>query len=349
LKIIFKDLKKGEIKLVPENPDDIWHLYNIIRKGDLVRAVTFRSTEQKRDMIRSKKMEKKKMKLGIRVEDVKFHEFSDRLRIHGLIEEGPQDLGSYHTLNITSGDNEPLTIIKEEWTNYELNRLEEAVRQGKQTIVLFISLDEDTATIAILRQSGVEWIADIHSHQPGKMYDTPSTEREYFEDIINLIKQYKKEETPLIIIGPGFTREQLFKYGKERESELFKNSITYGTGHAGMNGIQEALKSGVVERIARENRVVFETKLVDKLLEEIRRDGLVGYGKREVEVLLESGAVKHLLLTEKLLREESGERLLRLAQQHNTDFTVVSISHDAGRKLEGLGGAAAFLRFKLQN
>ena len=82
MKVIFKDLKHGEIKLVPENLDDIWHLYNIIDENDLVRAVTFRTDEQKDDKIRSKKSEKKRMKLGIRVSEVKFHEFSDRLRIH---------------------------------------------------------------------------------------------------------------------------------------------------------------------------------------------------------------------------------------------------------------------------
>ena len=90
MKVLFKDLKHKELKLVPENLDDIWHLYNIVENGDLVRAVTFRTDEQKDDKIRSKKIEKKRIKIGLRVSEVKFHEFSDRLRIHGTIEEGPQ-------------------------------------------------------------------------------------------------------------------------------------------------------------------------------------------------------------------------------------------------------------------
>ncbi len=122
MKVLFKDLKHGEIKLVPENLDDIWHLYNIIEENDLVRAVTFRTDEQKDDKKRSKKAEKKRMKLGIRVSEVKFHEFSDRLRIHGIIEEGPRDLGSFHTLNIDADKMEPITIIKENWKDYQLKR-----------------------------------------------------------------------------------------------------------------------------------------------------------------------------------------------------------------------------------
>ncbi|MCK5635971.1 MAG: pelota family protein, partial [Thermoplasmatales archaeon] len=150
MKVIFKDLKHGEIKLVPENLDDIWHLYNIIDENDLVRAVTFRTDEQKDDKIRSKKSEKKRMKLGIRVSEVKFHEFSDRLRIHGTIEEGPQDLGSFHTLNITADKMNSFSIVKEQWKDHQLQRIDEAVRLRNESIITFVSLDEDTATIAVL-------------------------------------------------------------------------------------------------------------------------------------------------------------------------------------------------------
>ena len=347
MRVVYKDMKQGEIKLIPENDDDLWHLYNIIKPSDLIKAVTFRSTEQKADLIRSKKAEKKKMKLGIRVEDVKFHEFSDRLRIHGVIEEGPQDLGSYHTLNITAEDNEPISIIKEEWLPYELDRIDEAVKQRKQPKVVFVSLDEDTATIAILRQSGIQWITDIHSNRSGKMYETQNTEKQYFEDIISILKQYKTLETPMIVIGPGFTRERFMKYAKTIDLDSFKNIITYGTGHAGMNGIQEALKSGIVENISKENRVLFETKLVEQLFEEIKKNGLVGYGLEEVEELIKNGAVKHILITDKLVRTKKGEHLLKLAQNYNADFTVISMLHDAGKKLDGLGGIGAFLRFKI--
>ncbi|RLF40325.1 MAG: mRNA surveillance protein Pelota, partial [Thermoplasmata archaeon] len=74
MRVVFKDLKKGIVKLIPENMDDLWHLYNIIDKGDLVRALTFRTAEQKGDKIRTKKGEKKPMVLTIRVENVEFHD-----------------------------------------------------------------------------------------------------------------------------------------------------------------------------------------------------------------------------------------------------------------------------------
>ena len=207
MKVIFKDLKHGKIKLVPENLDDIWHLYNIIEEGDLIRAVTYRTDEQKDDKIRSKKVEKKRMKLGIRVEKINFHEFSDRLRVHGVIEEGPQDLGSFHTLNIDADKMEKISIIKDEWKDYQLERLEEAVKLRNQPIITFVSLDEDIATIAILRQSGIQWIADIGSKRSGKMYESKDNEKEYLGEIISVVKTNKNKDSKLVIVGPGFVKE----------------------------------------------------------------------------------------------------------------------------------------------
>lgn len=347
MKVVFKDLKHGEIKLIAENLDDIWHLYNIVEVGDLIRAVTFRTDEQKDDKIRSKKSDKKRMKLGVRVSEVKFHEFSDRLRIHGVIEEGPQDLGSFHTLNITADKMDSLSIVKEEWKIHQLQRLDEAVKQRNQVILTFVSLDEDNATIAVLRQSGVQWITDIDSKRSGKMYESKDTASEYFGEILSVLKNNVKEDSTIVVVGSGFTKEHFLKYGQEKEPQLFNKCLSHGTGTAGMNGVNEAIKTGVVKQITKENRVVFETELVEKIFEEIKKDGLASYGEKEVENALRSGAVERLLITDVLVRTQKGEQFLKLAKQNNSDFTIINTMHEAGKKLDGIGGIGALLRFKI--
>ena len=348
MKIIFKDLKHGEIKLLPENLDDIWHLYNIIEIDDLVRAITFRTTEDdKDDKIRSKKSEKKRMKLGITVSEVKFHEFSDRLRIHGTIVEGTQDLGAYHTLNITGDSIEPLSIVKKNWKYYQLKRIDEAVEQRNEPVVTFVSLDEDTATIAVLHQSGIQYIADVSSKRSGKMYDSPDTVNSYFGEIISILKTTSKTSVDLVVVGPGFTREHFIKHGREKNPELFTKYYAHSTGHASMNGIQEAIKTGIVKQITQENRVVFETEQVEKLFEEIRKNGLATYGLIEAEQALNSGAVERLLITDKVSRTKKGEKLLDIAKQNNSSFTIINTMHDAGKKIDGIGGVGALLRYKI--
>jgi protein pelota len=347
MKVVFRDLKHGEIKLIPENLDDIWHLYNVIDDGDLVRAVTFRTDEQKDDKKRMKKAEKKRMKLGVRVSEVKFHEFSDRLRIHGTIVEGPQDLGSFHTLNITADKMDALSIIKEEWKDHHLQRIDEAVKQRNQPILAFVSLDEESATVAVLRQSGVQWVADIASHRSGKMFESPDNEKEYFGDVISVLKTNVTKDSSVVVVGPGFVKEHFVKYGKEQYPDIFQNYHVHGTGEAGMNGVQEAIKTGIVKQITKENRVALETELVEKLFEEIKKDGLATYGQKEVENALESGAVERLLITDTVVRTDLGEKLLNLAKQNNSNFTIINTMHDAGKKMEGIGGVAALLRFKI--
>ncbi len=347
MQMVFKDLKHGEIVLIPENLDDIWHLYNIIEKGDLVRAATFRTDEQKADKIRSKKSEKKRMILGIRVTELKFHEFSDRLRIHGKIEQGPQNLGSFHTLNIESDEMEKLSIVKEQWKDHHLKRIDEAIKLRFEPVITFVSLDDDDATIAILRQSGVQFSAEIYSKRSGKMYESKDTENEYFGEIISVVKSNKTKDSTLVIIGPGFAKDHLIKYGKEKEPQLFEKCIVYGTGNPGMNGIQEAIKVGIVNQITKENRVVYETNFIEKLFEEIKKDGLATYGVNEVKHALSSGAVERLLIADTLIRHEKGEELLKLAKENNSDFTIINTMHEAGKKIEGLGGIAALLRYKI--
>ncbi|MEF8879357.1 MAG: mRNA surveillance protein pelota [Candidatus Thermoplasmatota archaeon] len=348
MKIVYQDKEREEIKVVPENLDDIWHLYNVIEEDDLVRMVTFRTEEQRDDMQRAKKPSKKKMKLGLRVEDVEFHKFSDRLRVQGVIEEGPQEHGSHHTFNVEAEKMTPITIIKDDWKDHQLDRLKEAVRQSKQALLTFVSLDDETATIAVLRQSGVEKIADIDSKKSGKMYDTDSyNEKEYFGEIITVVENNKKPGGTLVILGPGFVKDRFVKFGKEKHPEIFDNYVVHNAGQAGMNGVMEAIKSGVVKQITKENRVVYETELVEKLFREIKKNGLASYGMEKVEYALKNGAVEHLLLTDELTRTSEGEKLLQIAKENKSQFTIINTMHEAGEKLQGLGGVGAILRFKI--
>ena len=237
MRVLHQDRKKGEIKLLIENLDDLWHLYNIVEKNDLVFALTHRKIEKKTDKIRPEKVERKTMRLGIRVTDIEFHEFSDRLRIHGVIENG-MDVGSYHTLNLTTGDN--ISILKE-WKEHHLNRIKEAVKAAKTPVLTFLSIDYDEATFGILRQYGVENIGAITSHISGKQYKTDKNEKNnFYLKVLTTLEQIKKG--PVIILGPGFAKEEFYSFVKEKKLELLKDSAVMGTGNAGMNGIHEVLK-----------------------------------------------------------------------------------------------------------
>ena len=118
---------------------------------------------------------------------------------------------------------------------------------------------------------------------------------------------------------------------------------------AGMVGVQEALKRGVVKRLVSDSRVSFETELVEQVLEGIAKDGPVSYGLVETKAALDVGAVKQLLMIDSLIRgkNEQIEELLTKTEKIGGTITIISTVHDAGKQLESLGGVAALLRYNI--
>lgn len=336
MKILYQDMKKGKVKILIQHMDDCWHLYNILEKGDLVSAFTYRTKREKDDKLRARKGEKEGMYITIEVQNVSFQKFSDRLRIHGIIVEAPQDIGAHHTLYGEPG--KELTICKE-WKRHHIARLNEAVKESSQPMVAILSMDEDKATIAIIHQYGVEEIATIESGREGKLYESKSDEKEYYGNIFSKIKNM---DIPLVIVGPGFAKEHFASFIKDKG---IKDYIMEGTGHAGMVGVHEALKRGIVERVAEELRMSREIKLVEEMLQKISKNDLVAYGKNEVEKAVDMGAVKEILITHEMVREE--EEILERAEQMRAKVHVISAFHEGGEKLASLGGIAAFLRYPI--
>ncbi len=337
MKVLYKNLKDGEIKLLIQNTDDCWHLYNIIEEGDLASAFTYRTKSQTDDKKREGKGEKERMYLTIRVTEVSFQEFSDRLRVQGIIEEGPQDLGKHHTFNLKVGDE---IKIKKNWKKYHLKRIEEAVNASKQPSVVVLSMDDDAATIAVLHQYGVEKIADIYSGRTGKFYEDKSDKKDYYGEVLSKIKEY---DLPTIVVGPGFAKENFASFAREKEK---LNFIVEGTGHAGMAGVKEAINRGIIERIAEESALTRESRLVEELLQGIAKNGAVTYGRDEVKKAIEMGAAEKVIVLTRMVREN--EDLLELAEKMGAKVYTISDVHEGGEKLSALGGIAAFLRYKIE-
>jgi protein pelota len=343
MRVLLRDPKTGEIKVRVENPDDLWHIHNLLVPGDRVRASTYRREETKTDKVRPERGEKVRVTLTIRVEGVEFQAFSDRLRITGVIVEGPQDLGRHHTLNI--GVDDVLSIIKT-WRPHELRRIEEAVAAAQKPLVAFLSLDDEEALVAQLRQYGVRELATIRAPGHGKMFPSGDARTVFFEDLLTSLRTTDLGEA-LIVVGPGFTREGFVEFLKARDPAIAAKVHAHGTAHAGMQGIQEALKSGVGAKVFGESRVGYETALVEKLLEALATNRPCAYGPAEVQEAADAGAVETLLVSDATVRNPGIEELMRTVEAARGTVVLVSRHHEAGQKLEALGGIAALLRFAI--
>jgi protein pelota len=329
------------MKILLQSNEDLWHLYNLVEPNDVVFSTTLRREDKIEGKLRPERMEKKKVRLGIRVEEVKFQEFSDKVRIRGRIEEG-EDRGSHHTFNL--GINDKLSVFKDGgWKNPHLQRIDEAVASTETPIITFVAMEYDEALIAQLYQYGIKELATIRSKASGKQYPSDYSKEDFYAEIHAKLKQLEAGDST-VIVGPGFPKDELGSF--LREKSYGKTIHVYSTAQGGMLGVHEVLRSGI-SKVLEEHRVVYEVKLVEEFLSEIAKDGQFSYGHQEVESALEAGAVDKLLISTDMMRDKKFEPLLSLADRKRSTIITISPHHEVGMKLKKMGGIAALLRYKI--
>lgn len=327
------------ITMKAESLEDLWHLDHILEEGDIIIAKTYRREEQRADILRSQRGEKKMVTLKIKIENIEFHQHANRLRATGVIIQG-EDSGSYHTINIEEGT---IFTITKEWRPYQLERLQEAVDQSQAPKILLVVLDDEQADIGIVRQYGVDEVATIYSEIPGKREPTQrkSAKDTYFEQVAEMITSY---DLPTIVAGPGFTKEEFRTYFTSQ----FDHSIALASvSTTGKPGLYEIVKRGLVEKVYQDSKTAKDIQMVEDLISKIVTDDAV-YGIQEVKKAIQYGACETLLIVDEYLRKNREvETLLEKARQQGGEAHIISSQHEGGEKLLKLGGIAAFLRFKI--
>ena len=334
---IISRFKEG-IKLRVEDADDLYYLQNIIKEGDVVRGPTSREKEERTDRIRPEKKEKIKIMIDLRIERSKFQSFSSDLRVSGTITEGELD-GRYHTLRVGVGDE--ITIKKESWSGEELSRLKEAVALSKMPSVICMAIDDEICTIAVVRSYGIQELATIRSDRMGKFEGEKDYRISYYGSILMHLRELEGKE--IVVVGPGFEKEHLAQFLKDKGFAVQMEGVS----SAGMSGVVEAIKRGVLEKIKTRDRVSEEMGDVEKLLEAIAKGDKVAYGIKEVKRAIGQGACEELLITDELFRTDQGEGLLRENRKIGGKFIIISTHHEGGKKLKAIGGVGALLRFSI--
>ncbi|MCX6777913.1 MAG: hypothetical protein NT157_03430 [Candidatus Micrarchaeota archaeon] len=207
-------------------------------------------------------------------------------------------------------------------------------------------MDERKATFATLRGYGVEFEFEINNEARKGEEKHDEKQRGYFGEIMKVIGGMKVEK--ILIAGPGFAKDNLKKFIGERDGELLKRIAFDSCSSAEKSGVYELLKRGAVEKVAGEQRAEKEFVLIEKLIAEIAKAGLVAYGKEEVAKALDYGAVDELLVVDELLRKDKKiEELLEKAEKTKVKTTIFSSENSPADQLSGFGGIAALLRFRI--
>ncbi|MEM4239941.1 MAG: mRNA surveillance protein pelota [Candidatus Woesearchaeota archaeon] len=343
--IAFKP-KQGEAKLLVENPDDLWFLNSIIDKGDVIKGKTLRKIK----VTEEASAERKKVFLAVQVEKVEYA--ATELRVSGKVTEGPEDIphGSYHTFSVEVGS--IISIIKQEWLRYQLDYLKEATTLKPPKIVLCV-FDREEALFAKLSRDGYELLTTIKGKVAKKAVQEKVKET-FYSEIIKQLEEYDRRFglDKIIVASPAFWREELYKV---LGSNQLKNKIIQATcSGVDETAIAEVLKRKETQEALRQERISREMSVVEDLFAAIAKAGNAAYGMIETKQAAEAGAVSNLLVTDQLvksLREENRfselDSIMKTVERTKGKVWIISAEHEGGKRLQGLGGIGAILRYKL--
>jgi len=345
MKIIHKNLKAGEVKLLIEHAEDLWLLSQLVDAGDVLKGQTVRKLKVNEEADATKRT----VFMAISVEKV---EFGQALRVSGKIIDGPEDVprGSYHTFSLEPGT--IITLIKKEWLKFQISRLEEAA-ESKRANILICVFDREDAFFALLKRSGADVLLHLEGDVEKKRVQT-KVKNPFYETIVKQLEDYvlRYKIDVVILASPAFWKEELLKVLK---NESLKKKIVQATcSSADERAIDEVLKRDEVKSALAKERTLREMNLVEDVLGAIAKKSAVAYGMKNVKVAADANAIATLLVTDTLIQKLRADdkfapldMLMRSIDNHNGAVVIISGSHDGGRKLDGLGGVAALLRYRL--
>jgi protein pelota len=352
MRLLNKDVREGFLHLRLDTLDDLWALRNLVQAGDEVTADTVRTADLGAgdDRVREGKAEKRRMRLTVRAEQVEWHTFDDHLRVLGPITAGAQDHGRHHTLVLRPDGSDVQVRKRGPLQGWHLRLVDDAVRATESPQVLLLAIDDAEAQFALLKSYGLQVLGSLPAGGQGKRHPgAEEAKRRFYGDTMASLKLFRVPPTmPLVVVGPGWWRDEFLEFVRGKEPGLAAAAASEGTSQGGRVGLQEALRRGVVERIAQGHRVHRETELVEELLARIAKgDGLAAYGPAEVREAVRAGAAETVLASDEEVRSGRHDTLLHEAEQARAHVHVLGTSHQAGEQLHRMGGLAALLRFPL--
>ena len=196
-------------------------------------------------------------------------------------------------------------------SRFHTEHLQELLREKETYGILLIDASE--ATIATLQGKRLEIVREMTSGVAGKTRAGGQSARRYerlrdmqLNEYFTRVGQHANEiflpiDTlkGIILAGPGPTKYD-FEKGEYLNYQL-KNKIidTIDTAYVEEQGVKEVVEKA--PEIMRKVRYIEEKQIMQQFLYEVGHDtGMITYGEAEVRRALEAGAVRTLLISEKL-------------------------------------------------
>jgi len=373
MKLVHKAIEKGlsgSITLIPEETEDMWHVYNLMAVGDSIRASTFRkiTTEGNTGTRQSQKI---RLTLTIKIEDIDFDTQACLLRIKGRnIEENEHvKMGAYHTIDVEA--NRKFTLSKVEWDTVSLERVDEATDPSKNADVAAVVMQEGLANLVLISGSLTLTRAKIDISVPRKrraaVQQHEKALNRFFDHIVTAILRHINFDIVkcILIASPGFTKDQFFEYminwankGPEGGKMLLENKGKFVLVHASSgfkHSLKEVLQDPALQSRLADTKATEEVRVLETFYKTLTHEPLKAfYGEKHVLRAAEAQAIEVLLISDKLFRAQDVAKrkvmvkLVDDVREFGGEVKIFSSMHISGEQLEQLTGICAILRFPMQ-
>ncbi|PLN76352.1 eRF1 domain 1-domain-containing protein [Aspergillus taichungensis] len=330
----------GTVTLCPEEPEDMWHAYNLIRPGDLLRASAIRRVTTTQDT-GSTSSARVHLTLEIRVKSLDFDPQSSQLHVGGqIVNETPHTkVGQHHTLDLELNRN--FTLEKEigaagegvGWDSIAIQMLKDAVDEGgkRRAEAIAVVMQEGVAHICFIGQFQTVLKQKVEMSVPRKRQGSSDHDKglsKFYQTTLDTLLRQMEFNTsatsqtsnepvrPILLASPGFVAAGFQKHIQSAAAtttpalkRLVPSLVVVHSASGYLHSLTEVLQSPAVKSILADTKYARETKLMDQFQEQLRKEtNRATYGPREVESAVDQGAVGRgggvLIVSNRLFRSQ---------------------------------------------
>jgi len=379
MKLVRRNLERdqgGVLTLIPEDEEDMWHVYNLIAVGDSVRASTIRSVTTESSTGTTNK-QRVRTTLTLAIETIDFDTKVCKLRLKGRNVEENQHvkMGAYHTLDLEL--NRQFDLKKSLWDSVSLERVEMATDVSKKADLAAIVMQEGLAHVCLVTSSLTLVRAKIDVNVPRKHRGGVSQHEKalhkFFDAIMTAaIRHLDFEVVKVVLIAsPGFVKDLFFTYMMNQAAKaagvggplgeakvLLENKAKFVLVHASSgfkHSLKEVLQDPALQSRLADTKATEEVRALETFYKTLQSDPLRAcYGEKHVDLAANAQAIETLLISDKLfrsddvLRRKKFVKLVDDVRDLGGDVKIFSSMHVSGEQLDQLTGLCGILRFPMQ-
>ncbi|KAK9472706.1 uncharacterized protein V1510DRAFT_448284 [Dipodascopsis tothii] len=366
MKLIRQEIKTLQyVEIEPQERADLWALYNVVHRGDRVRASTVRrvSFEAATGTSVSQRIT---LTLEIQVDKIDFDVAADTLHVSGPVISINKHVrkGAYHTLDLEL--RRPLKLTKEEWDSVSLMALQEACDPVRRADVGAVVLQEGLANICLITEQMTLVRQRLETSIARKRKDSASSHEKglakFYAAVYEAMERHFDYDAlkAIVVASPGFVGEDLIKYVfdravKDENKVLVKSRSKFVRVHASsghVHALNEVLRSPAGMAQLADTKFAREAAALETLFKTLNDDSYRAcYGLKHVTFALDQNAIGTLLVSDSRFRSDDiAERkayvsLVERVREAAGSVLIFSSMHQTGKQLDDFTGVAAILNF----